>query len=108
MDYANIDMTPLRDFDSFDVDSDGKRPHVYLQELPQPFRAEFDAWLYMATRPSVQATSGKGGLSAYRHDFESYRQERLSNQWRKWGCPPWELQHFTAPLLSKGASQGSR
>ncbi|AGH86302.1 hypothetical protein L665_04813 [Ralstonia solanacearum SD54] len=31
----------------------------------------------------------------YQHDFEGYRQERLSGTYRKWqGKAPWELPHY--------------
>lgn len=34
----------------------------------------------------------------YSHDFEGYRQERLSGIYRKWqGRAPWELSRFEPP-----------
>lgn len=70
--------------------------YVRLIDIPEPFRAEFRAWMYLAQIPVVGGEDPYGCM--YEHDFEGYRQERLKETYRKWrGRAPWELSHYEPP-----------
>lgn len=46
--------------------------------------------------PVIEGEDERGCM--YSHDFEGYRQERLSGIYRKWqGRAPWELSRFEPP-----------
>lgn len=71
--------------------------YVRLVDIPEPFRAEFRAWMRFAQCPVVQGEEQRGCM--YQHDFEGYRQERLNGVYRKWqGRAPWELPHYEPPV----------
>ncbi len=77
------------------VAADGTH-YVRLADIPQPFRAEFRAWMRLAQIPVIEGEDPYGCM--YEHDFEGYRQERLKGVYRKWqGTPPWELSHYEPP-----------
>lgn len=70
--------------------------YVRLADIPQPFRAEFRAWMRLGQCPVVEGEGWFGCM--YEHDFEAYRQERLKGVYRKWqGTAPWELSHYKPP-----------
>ena len=70
--------------------------YVRLADIPQPFRAEFRAWMRLAQCPVIEGEGGSRCMSL--HDFEGYRRERLHGTYRKWrGTAPWELSHFEPP-----------
>lgn len=74
--------------------------YVRLADIPEPFRAEFRAWIYFAQSPVIEGEDPHGCM--YGHDFEGYRQERLKGVYRKWGgTPPWELSHYKPPETRK-------
>ncbi len=86
------DLEVLRNLNIVRVAID-KTHYVRLIDIPQPFRAEFRAWMRLGQCPVVEA-EGWGGCM-YHHDFEGYRQERLNGVYRKWqGRAPWELSHY--------------
>lgn len=75
---------------------DGRR-YVRFADIPEPFRAEFRAWLYLANCPVIDGEDFHG--CAWSHDFDGYRSERLHGQFNKWrGVPPWLLKHYEQPL----------
>ena len=61
-----------------------KTHYVRLADIPQPFRAEFRAWMGLGQCPVVEGEDRFGCM--YEHDFEGYRQERLRGVYRKWRC----------------------
>ncbi|EPX94550.1 hypothetical protein [Ralstonia sp. AU12-08] len=70
--------------------------YVRLVDIPQPFRAEFRAWMSLGQCPVIEGEDWCGCM--YQHDFEGYRQERLKGVYRKWqGAAPWELPHYAPP-----------
>lgn len=70
--------------------------YVRLADIPEPFRAEFRAWMYLAQIPVIEGEDPYGCM--YEHDFEGYRQERLKGVYRKWrGTPPWDLPNYRPP-----------
>ena len=89
------DLEVLRNLNIARVSCD-KTHYVRLSDIPQPFRAEFRAWMHLAQCPVIEGEDLRGCM--YRHDFEGYRQERLKGVYRKWqGLAPWELPHFEPP-----------
>ncbi|CCF98281.1 hypothetical protein B7R77_12330 [Ralstonia solanacearum K60] len=89
------DLEALRNLNIERVTADNTH-YVRLVDIPQPFRAEFRAWMYFGTRPGIEGEDSLGCM--YQHDFEGYRQERLKAVYRKWrGKAPWELSHYVAP-----------
>lgn len=90
---ANLDV--LRNLNIARVTTD-KTHYVRLIDIPQPFRAEFRAWMHFGTCPGIEGEVYCGCM--YQHDFEGYRQERLNGVYRKWrGKAPWELSHYQLP-----------
>jgi len=70
--------------------------YVRLADIPEPFRAEFRAWMSLAQIPVIEGEDSYGCM--YEHDFDGYRRERLMGVYRKWqGTPPWELSSYRAP-----------
>lgn len=93
------DLEVLRNLTIERVTAD-KTYYVRLVGIPEPFRAEFRAWMYLAQIPVVEGEDPYGCM--YEHDFEGYRQERLKGVYRKWrGMPPWELAHYEPPETSE-------
>ena len=90
---ANLEV--LRNLNIARVTAD-KTHYVRLVDIPQPFRAEFRAWMFLGQCPGIE---GEGWCACmYEHDFEGYRQERLKGVYRKWrGRAPWELSHYEPP-----------
>lgn len=73
-----------------------KTHYVRLVDIPEPFRSEFRAWMYLGQCPGIEGEDLRGCM--YEHDFEGYRQERLNGIYRKWrGQAPWELSHYKPP-----------
>lgn len=90
------DLEVLRNFNIARVSAD-RTHYVRLIDIPQPFRAEFRAWMRLGQCPVVEGEDWCGCM--YQHDFEGYRQERLQGVYRKWnGKAPWELPHYTPPV----------
>lgn len=88
------DLEILRNLNIARVSAD-KTYYVRLADIPQPFRAEFRAWMRLGQCPVVEGED----RCMYQHDFEAYRQERLKGVYRKWqGKAPWELSHYEAPV----------
>jgi len=52
--------------------------YIRIDEIPEPARTEFRAWLRLAQCPVI---SGEGPC-AYAHDFEHFRQRREKLQGR--------------------------
>jgi len=93
------DLDVLRNLKIERVTAD-KTYYVRLVDIPEPFRAEFRAWMYLAQIPVIDGEDPYGCM--YEHDFEGYRQERLKGVYRKWrGTPPWELSHYEPPETLK-------
>jgi hypothetical protein len=89
------DLEVLRNLDIARVAADRTR-YVRLIDIPQPFRAEFRAWMRLGQCPVIEGEDGCGCM--YQHDFEGYRQERVRGIYSKWqGRAPWELPHFQPP-----------
>lgn len=89
------DLDVLRNLSIARMTAD-KTYYVRLADIPEPFRAEFRAWMYLAQIPVVAGEDPYGCM--YEHDFEGYRQERLKGIYRKWrGRAPWELSHYEPP-----------
>ena len=90
------DLEVLRNLNIARVSAD-RTHYVRLIDIPQPFRAEFRAWMRLGQCPVVEGEDWCGCM--YQHDFEGYRQERLQGVYRKWnGKAPWELPHYTPPV----------
>ena len=88
------DLEVLRKLNIARVAVDETR-YIRLVDIPQPFRAEFRAWMRLGQSPVVE---GEDSPCMYQHDFEGYRQERLRGVYRKWqGKAPWELSHYEPP-----------
>lgn len=89
------DLEVLRNLNIARVAAD-KTHYVRLVDIPEPFRAEFRAWMYFGACPGIEEEGWRGCM--YQHDFEGYRQERLNEGYRKWrGKAPWELPHYEPP-----------
>ncbi|WP_146605464.1 hypothetical protein [Ralstonia pseudosolanacearum] len=89
------DLEVLRTLNIARVTAD-RTHYVRLVDIPEPFRAEFRAWMRLGQCPVVEGEDRRGCM--YEHDFEGYRQERLRGVYRKWqGKAPWELSHYEAP-----------
>jgi hypothetical protein len=86
------DLDVLRDLNIARVTVDNTH-YVRLADIPEPFRAEFRAWMRFGACPGIEGEGRCGCM--YEHDFEGYRQERLKGVYRKWhGKAPWELPHY--------------
>ena len=89
------DLEVLRNLNIARVAAD-RTHYVRLADIPEPFRAEFRAWMRLGQCPVVDGEEWSGCM--YLHDFEGYRQERLKGVYRKWnGKAPWELPHYKQP-----------
>ena len=89
------DLEVLRNLNIARVTPD-RTHYVRLVDIPEPFRAEFRAWMYFGACPGVEGEDQYG--CRYQHDFDGYRQERLNGVYRKWqGKAPWELPHYEPP-----------
>ncbi|AXW09572.1 hypothetical protein GO281_04777 [Ralstonia solanacearum] len=102
-----VDLDVLRNLNIARVTTD-KTHYVRMVDIPQPFRAEFRAWMFLGQCPAIDGEDSYG--CKYEHDFEGYRQERLTGIFRKWrGTPPWELSHYRSPEDSdQQLEQGER
>jgi len=86
------DLEVLRSLDIARVTVDNTH-YVRLIDIPEPFRAEFRAWMHFGACPGIEGEERCGCM--YLHDFQGYRQERLKGVYRKWqGKAPWELPHY--------------
>jgi hypothetical protein len=88
------DLDILRNLDIARLTPDSKTLYVRLVDIPQPFRAEFRAWMSVSQCPVISGEDIHGCM--YQHDFEDYRRDRLTGNYKKWGMPPWEI-HFYVP-----------
>lgn len=88
------DLEVLRNLNIARVTAD-RTHYVRLVDIPEPFRAEFRAWMYLGQCPVIEGEGRRGCM--YQHDFEGYRQERLKGVYHKWSRAPWELLHYAPP-----------
>lgn len=89
------DLEVLRRLNIVQVAAD-KTHYVRMEDIPEPFRAEFRAWMRLGQCPVIEGEDWHGCM--YHHDFEGYRHERLNGVYRKWqGKAPWELPHYQPP-----------
>jgi hypothetical protein len=89
------DLDVLRNLSIAKPIPDSKMYYVRLIDIPQPFRAEFKAWIGISACPGIPGEDPQGCM--YLHDFEDFCRDRLTGKYRKWGVPPWEISFYVPP-----------
>lgn len=89
------DLDVLRNLNIAKPIPNSKMLYVRLIDIPQPFRAEFSAWMGVSACPVIPGEDPRGCM--YQHVFEDFGRDRLTGNYRKWGVPPWEISFYVPP-----------